>query len=236
MTEKTRGLCVPIPSTSGASSAALLLLKRAESCALPVKVAAQLVGAAVAVELEIMSPIRLQNLSELNMDTDFVRSRAGRNVTVYLFIRGKRTKNGEDIELELPRDTMALLDLYMAKYRNHLIEPQYRGTGLRYLFPRPDGTLKTPRVFAVSICPIMRRELGIKFNMHLFRHLGCLTCVAIPGSSTSCAAFSATRMARPQCGSRFIEKSDAFRLFDSCAADPRALRPSRRALSKKGQP
>ena len=35
------------------------------------KVAAKLVRAAVAVELEIMAPIRLQNLSELNMDTDF---------------------------------------------------------------------------------------------------------------------------------------------------------------------
>ena len=58
-----------------------------------------------------MAPIRLQNLSELNMDTDFVRSHAGKNATVHLFIPRKRTKNGEDIELELPRDTMALIDL-----------------------------------------------------------------------------------------------------------------------------
>jgi hypothetical protein len=76
------------------------LLKRAESGTLPIKVAAKLVRAPAAVELEIMAPILLQNLSELNMDTDFVRSHAGKNATVHLFIPGKRTKNGEDIELE----------------------------------------------------------------------------------------------------------------------------------------
>jgi hypothetical protein len=61
----------------------------------------------------------------------------------------------------------------MAKYRNHLIEP-HRGNGPRYLFPRPDGTAKVGRTLADGILRIMRRELGIKFNMHLFRHLGCL--------------------------------------------------------------
>ena len=111
------------------------LLKRAESGSLPPKAAAKLVRAAVAVELEIMCPIRLQNLSEINVDTDFVRSHAGKNAAVHLFIPGKRTKNGEDIELELPRESMALIDLYLAKYRNHLIEPQYR-SGPRLLFPR----------------------------------------------------------------------------------------------------
>lgn len=52
----------------------LKLFKRAKSGSLPLKVAAKLVRAAVAIELELMCPIRLQNLSELNMDTDFVRS------------------------------------------------------------------------------------------------------------------------------------------------------------------
>ena len=199
--------------------------------------AAKLVRAAVAVELEIMAPIRLQNLSELNMDTDFVRSHAGKNATVHLFIPGKRTKNGEDIELELPRDTMALIDLYMAKYRNHLIEPQYRGTGPRYLFPRPDGTLKIPRVFAVAICPVMRRELGIKFNMHLFRHLGCyLYLRSHPGQLDVMRRVLGHKDGETTIRFyAFIEQSDAFRLFDSHVLRIReeALRPSRRALSKK---
>ena len=45
--------------------------------------------------------------------------------------------------------------------------------GTRLLFPKPDGTRKVPRVFADCICRVMERELGIKFNIHLFRHIGC---------------------------------------------------------------
>lgn len=149
----------------------------------------------------------------------------------------KRTKNGEDIELELPRDTMALIDYYMAKYRNLLIEPRYRGIDPRYLFPRPDGTLKTPRVFAVAICPIMRRELGIKFNMHLFRHLGCYLYLRSHPAQLDVMR----RVLGHKDGQTtirfyaFIEQSDAFRLFDSHVLRIReeALRPTRRALSKK---
>jgi hypothetical protein len=60
------------------------LLKRAESGSLPPKQAAQLVRVAVAIEMEMMCPIRMQNLSEINVDTDFVRSHAvGERATIY---------------------------------------------------------------------------------------------------------------------------------------------------------
>jgi site-specific recombinase XerD len=132
---------------------------------------------------------------------------------------------------------MALIDYYMAKYRNLLIEPRYRGIDPRYLFPRPDGTLKTPRVFAVAICPIMRRELGIKFNMHLFRHLGCYLYLRSHPAQLDVMR----RVLGHKDGQTtirfyaFIEQSDAFRLFDSHVLRIReeALRPTRRALSKK---
>ena len=149
------------------------LLKRAESGKLPVRQAAAFARAAVAIELEIMCPIRLQNLSEINIDTDFVRSRFGKNAAVHLFIPGKRTKNGEDIELELPRQSMGLVDLYIAKYRNELIDPRHRGNIPRFLFPKSDGTAKSGRILADAICRVLMREIGTKFNFHLFRHLGC---------------------------------------------------------------
>jgi integrase len=203
---------------------------------LPPKAAAMLVRAAVAIELEIMCPIRLQNLSELNMDTDFVRSHGGRNAAVHLFIPGKRTKNGEDIELELPRDTMALIDLYMAKYRNLLIAPQCRGTGPRYLFPRADGSPKVGRVFADGICSVMQRELGIKFNMHLFRHLGCyLYLRSHPGQLDVMRRVLGHRDGETTIRFyAFVEQSDAFRLFDTHVLRIRdeALRPGRKPLPR----
>src|SRR6185437_1548184 len=203
---------------------------------LPPPEAAKLVRAAVAVELEIMCPIRLQNLSEIDVDTDFVRSRAGKNAAVHLFIPGKRTKNGEDIELELPKESMMLIDLYLAKYRNYLIEPQYRG-GPRLLFPRTDGTAKVGRVLADAILRVLQRELGIQFNMHLFRHLGCyLYLRSHPGQLDVMRRVLGHKDGETTI--RFyalIEQSDAFRLFDSHVLRIReeALRPSRRALSKK---
>ena len=105
------------------------LLKQAEAGTLRPKDAARLVRTAVAVELEIMCPIRLQNLSEINIDTDFLRSRGGKDGKVHLFIPGGRTKNGEDIELEIPGQSATLIDIYVKKYRNQLIEPEYRGQG-----------------------------------------------------------------------------------------------------------
>jgi integrase len=212
------------------------LMKRAESGTLPPNEAAKLVRAAVAVEIEIMCPIRLRNLSELNMDTDFVRSRAGKGGPVHLFIPGARTKNGEDIELEIPKDTMALIDLYMAKYRHLLIDPGSRGKG-RYLFPKSDGMPKEGRVFADAICRVMERELGIRFNMHLFRHLGCyLFLRSHPGQLDVMRRVLGHRDATTTM--RFyahVEQSDAFRLFDSHVLRIReeAIRPSRNVSARK---
>ena len=211
------------------------LLKKAESGSLPPKVAAQLVRTAVAVEIELMCPIRLQNLSELNMDTDFVRSRSGKSAAVHLFIPGNRTKNGEDIELELPKKAVGLIDLYAAKYRNLLIRPDCRGKTPRFLFPAPDGTPKVGRVFADAICRVLQRELGITFNIHLFRHLSCcLYLQSHPGQIDVMRRVLGHRDATTTLRFyAFVEQSDAFRAFDKHVLRMReeAMRPGRRTPS-----
>ena len=207
------------------------LLKRAKSGNLPARDAAILVRAAVAIELEIMCPIRLQNLSEIDVDTDLVRSRSGKNASVNLFIPGKRTKNGEDIELELPKQSVALIDLYLTKHRNQLIQPQHRGQGPRYLFPRPDGSAKEGRNLASAICTVMERELGMKFNVHLFRHLGCFLYLrSHPGQLDVMRRVLGHRNGETtRRFYAFVEQSHAFRLFDEHVLQVRdeALRPGR---------
>ncbi len=212
------------------------LLKRAESGTLSPEEAARLIRTAVAIELEIMCPIRLQNLSEINVDTDFVRSHTRKDAAVHLFIPGKRTKNGEDIELELPKQSMALIDLYLTKYRSHLIKPQFRGKGPRFLFPKPDGTTKVGRVLADGILRVLQRELGIKFNMHLFRHLGCFLYLrSNPGQMDVMRRVLGHRdVATTMRFYASIETSDAFRQFDTHVLQVReeALRPSRRRAGR----
>lgn len=202
------------------------------------KEAAILVRAAVAIELELMCPIRLENLAQLDFSRDFKRSRAGRDATVNLFIPGTRTKNEDDIELEVPRQSIALIELYVQKYRNLLMKPEYRGRPERYLFPKPDGTAKVGKVLADSVCDVMLRELGIEFNMHLFRHLGCfLFLQSHPGQFDVMRRVLGHRQVETTM--RFyaeIQQSEAFRLFDQNVLQLReeALRPSgRRAMRVK---
>ena len=215
------------------------LLKRAECGTMSPYKAAVLVRAAVAIELEIMCPIRLQNLSELNVDTDFVRSRSGKNAAVHLFIPGKRTKNGQDIELELPRTLMALIDLYLAKYRNELIKPEYRARKPRFLFPKQDGTAKERDILGMTICNVMQKELGTKFNVHLFRHLGCfLYLKSHPGEIDVMRRVLGHRdVATTTTFYASIEQSEAFHRFDTHILQLRedSLRPSRRKPRKEGR-
>jgi hypothetical protein len=144
------------------------LLKRAESGTVAPVDVARLIRTAVAIEMQVMAPIRLQNLSEIDLDRDLVRSRFGKGAAVHLFIPGHRTKNGEPIEIELPTQSMALIDLYIAKYRNQLIDPQFRGVKPRFLFPRADGTAKIGKVLADAICSVLLRERGIKLERPSF--------------------------------------------------------------------
>jgi integrase len=219
MTEKNRRRLAVFRDPTHVRELLLLpfaLLKRAESGTLSARAAAILMRAAVAIELEIMCPIRLQNLSEINVDKDLVRSRRGKGAVVHLFISGKRTKNGEDIELELPAQSVALIDLYLAKYRNQLIQPQHRGTGPRYLFPRSNASVQDGKTLASMICTVLLRELGIKFNVHLFRHLGCFLFLrSHPGQIDVMRRVLGHR--KEETTRRFysyVDQSEAFQLFD----------------------
>lgn len=213
------------------------LLKRAESGSVLPKDAARLVRAAVAIELEIMCPIRLQNLSEINADTDLVRHQSGKRAVVHLFIPGKRTKNGEDIEMELPKQTVALIDLYLAKYRHLLIAPEHRGKGPRFLFPRSNGDAKVGRIFASGLCRVLERELGIDFNIHLFRHLSCFLYLrSHPGQLDVMRRVLGHRDLETT--NRFyadIQQSDAFKLFDEHILEIRedTLRPRREKVTAR---
>jgi integrase len=123
----------------------------------------------------------------------------------------------------------------LAKYRTHLIDPPFRGSGPRFLFPRPNGTAKAGNVLADGICRVMRRELGIKFNMHLFRHLGCfLYLKSHPGQIDVMRRVLGHRDGETTM--RFyasIEQSEAFRMFDTHVLQIReeVLRPSRKRTS-----
>ena len=185
-----------------------------------------------------MCPIRLQNLSEINVDTDFVRSHKSKGAPVHLFIPANRTKNGEEIEMELPKQSVELIDLYLAKYRNHLIKPEHRGIGPKFLFPNPNGTATVGRNLASVICKVLQRELGIKFNVHLFRHLGCFLYLrSNPGQIDMMGRVLGHKDADTTLRFyTYIEQSDAFGLFDKHVPQIRedVLQPTRKRAAFRG--
>ena len=120
---------------------------------------------ALAVELLLMMPVRAENLVNLNLDRHIQRSRAGKNGVVHVVIPGTEVKNDEDLEFELPEDTVELLDLYLSAYH-----PRLTGGSSPWLFPGANGP-KTVNTLGEQIKAHVFNATGLEINLHLFRHI-----------------------------------------------------------------
>jgi integrase len=116
---------------------------------------------ALAVELLLHAPIRLNNLAGLRTDRHLVSMRVRSVVTIHLVIRGEETKNSEALELQLAEGSIALLALYLERYH-----PRLAPQGSPWLFPNRQGERCGNTVFAR-----VAHEAGLQMNVHLFRHL-----------------------------------------------------------------
>jgi integrase len=118
---------------------------------------------AVAIELLVMVPMRLHNLTGLHLDRHLIRSRGG---TVHLAIPGQEVKNGVDIEAILPLPTVRLLDLYIDRYRPVLLaEPS------SWLFPGRAGKRKSDHGVRTQIMDRVKQRCGLLLTPHFFRHI-----------------------------------------------------------------
>jgi integrase len=118
---------------------------------------------AAAIAILQVAPIRLKNLSELDVDKNLIL----RGKRLYLAIDGSATKNGEPVDFELPPETVETVGWYVREYRPHLIrEP----TGA--LFPGAGADAKSSGALGPQISATVFKYTGLKFNVHLFRHAG----------------------------------------------------------------
>jgi integrase len=121
---------------------------------------------AVGLELLLMLPLRSQNLTNLRLDQNVVRTTAKGRAVVHIFIPAQDVKNGLDIESELPPQSVELLDHYL----NHA-RPLLATDPSPYLFPNTKGGHKAQNTLASQIARFVHRECGVRVNLHLFRHL-----------------------------------------------------------------
>jgi integrase len=129
----------------------------------PARKAALLVQHALAIELLLMTALRITNLAALDIERHIKRSR--KDGQVWLVLEGDEVKNTEPLEFPLPADTVTLLDSYLRDYRPGLAE----GTAL---FPGRHGRPKAGNVLGPQLSRSIQRHTGLKVNPHLFRHIG----------------------------------------------------------------
>lgn len=154
------------------------LVREAERLATQPRKAACLVEMALAIELSLITAIRIKNLAALHLNKNIQWQRAIKKDCCHLVLEPCEVKNEEHIELELPAATASLLSLFVRRYRPLLVPSQSPWLFSRRDEPDPVSTV----VLATRIKRIIRDKTGLEVNPHLFRHLmGKLHLDARPG-------------------------------------------------------
>ncbi|NBU14866.1 MAG: hypothetical protein EBT35_09775, partial [Alphaproteobacteria bacterium] len=116
---------------------------------------------AAAIAIEQMAPIRRKNLAALSFSENLVQ----RGNRLFLVFNEDETKNEIDIEFELPEATVDILAWFVREWRSILLSQPNDA-----LFPGENGKAKHPNTLSKQVTDVMKRYLGIDFNLHLFRH------------------------------------------------------------------
>jgi hypothetical protein len=91
--------------------------------------------AAVAIEILLMAPLRLDNLARLDLEQNLVRP--GRGPGMHIVIERENVKNGEPLDYPLPPPSVALIERYLAEFRPRLASieiPNYQYVAVGLLF------------------------------------------------------------------------------------------------------
>lgn len=131
---------------------------------------------AIAIGLLLQCPLRRKNLAMIDIDRNLHRPGDGR---VYLVFEEREVKNRQRIEFELQPGLAKMIDAHIAR-RSPLLCP----AGTSWLFPKRDGSdHMNLSQFSARVQQRLAREIGITFNVHLFRHLAAKVLLdANPGS------------------------------------------------------
>lgn len=138
------------------------LMRRAAQASKP-QDAARLAMYAVAMEILLVCPLRLSNLSGLRLDRNLHRPDPRKPIVTHILISESEAKNEEAIQWPVPRESAQLIELYIKKYRPALAQP-----GNVHLFPGR-GTGPTTAMGA-WLSKTVTKAIGADFNPHLARH------------------------------------------------------------------
>jgi integrase len=170
MTEKNRKRLRQFDDPDNLARLLLLpdeLLREARAKGTYPRRAAELVEVALAIELLLMTALRIKNLATLHLDEHVSWTRSARQGVCHITIDGREVKNGKTLEFELNGSTANLLASYLSQYRARLVPPT-----CRWLFARRDGKGPVnPGALSTRIKRTILKRTGLTVNAHLFRAL-----------------------------------------------------------------
>jgi site-specific recombinase XerD len=140
------------------------LMKEARSNKLSARRAALQAQIAVAIEILIMAPMRIENLVNIDLDRHLVRPGRSRDCLHIAFVEDE-VKNGTELHFPLPSESVNLIERYLSDYRPLLAE-----AGNRKLFPGEGMAPKSKGTLRQQISQTIFRHAGLRMHPHLFRH------------------------------------------------------------------
>lgn len=131
----------------------------------PANSAASLMMAAVAIEILLHCPLRLQNLHSLRLGHELRRLDPRSDLVSHLAIDEEATKNGQPIEWRVRPDTAALIDLWLSRFA---VRPDH--TAAEFLFPGRRKGCVSAGGLRRAIMAAIENTIGLVAHPHLFRH------------------------------------------------------------------
>ena len=128
-------------------------------------------------ELLLNIPLRLQNLSQLEVGKQLLRP-GGPTKPMQLALNADEVKNNQSMIFNVPVVVQSLLDEYWQHFRP-LLEPENSG----FLFITHGGAMKSADSLRDGVTKAVKRHIGIHLTPHQFRHLAAkLILDANPGA------------------------------------------------------
>ena len=169
MTEKNRGRLRQFDSPQNIRTLLDLprrIFRELKQKTCPDRVDALRAQQALAVEFLIVAPMRIANLTALDLTRHIVKTGRDASSVLHIVIPGEETKTGEPYEVTIPADTTVLLAAYRERYL-----PLISTEPTSLLFPNLSGCCRDDTAFSTALSAFLRRETGLLMNAHLFRHL-----------------------------------------------------------------
>ncbi len=128
---------------------------------------ALMVQKALVHEILIHAPMRLDNLTNLNLNRHIKRIKNYSQSQLLIIIPADEVKNQEMLEFELPEPTVRLFDTYINDYRPLLLKGAEQG----WLFPGEVHCHKHQVTLRSQLTRVVKKHTGLQINPHLYRHI-----------------------------------------------------------------